>query len=98
MKTQVRLNQYERGIVDSLIQSFGYTAQAARKLVVDYVEVIRKLGGYDTCYDHAERLVQAKTIELKPEDWLKRIHQIAKEAAQDKGILHLEARLHANIR
>lgn len=97
MKTQVRLNLYERGIVDSLVQNFGYTPQGARKLVVDYVEVIRKLGGYDTCYDHAERLVQATTINCKPEDWLNRINVIAKEAVQDKGILHLEGRLHVNV-
>lgn len=98
MKTQVRLNLYERGIVDALVQSFGYTPQGARKLVVDYAEVIRKLGGYDTCYDHAERLVQATTINCKPEEWLKRINLIAKEAVQDKGILHLEGRLHVHVR
>lgn len=98
MKTQVRLNLYERGIVDALVQSFGYTPQGARKLVVEYAEVIRKLGGYDTCYDHAERLVQATTINCKPEEWLKRINLIAKEAVQDKGILHLEGRLHVHVR
>ncbi|MDR6552669.1 hypothetical protein [Paenibacillus qinlingensis] len=98
MKTQVRLNLYERGIVDAIVQSFDYTPQDARKLVVDYVEVIRKLGGYDTCYDHAERLVQAATRNYKPEEWLKRIHVIAKEAVQDKGIHHLEGRLHVHVR
>lgn len=98
MKTQVRLSLYERGIVDALVQSFGFTSQGARKLVVEYVEVIRKLGGYDTCYDHAERLVQATTNNYKPEEWLKRINVLAKEAVQDKGILHLEGRLHVHVR
>ena len=81
-----------------LFRAFGYTPQGARKLVVEYAEVIRKLGGYDTCYDHAERLVQATTINCKPEEWLKRINLIAKEAVQDKGILHLEGRLHVHVR
>ncbi|WNR46779.1 hypothetical protein [Paenibacillus roseipurpureus] len=98
MTTQVRLNLYERGIVEALVQHFGFSPQGARKLVVDYAEVIRKLGGYDTCYDHAERLVQAKTLNYTASDWLKRIQQMAKDASQDKGIFHLETRLHAHVR
>jgi hypothetical protein len=90
MKTQVRLNLYERGIVESLVTSFGFTTETARELVVQYVHVIRALGGYDTCYDHAERLVQAQKANYLPEEWLERIHVIDVEAAKDKGISHLE--------
>ncbi|OPA75634.1 hypothetical protein BVG16_20055 [Paenibacillus selenitireducens] len=90
MKTQVRLNTYERGIVHSLVTSFGYEAGPARELVVQYIAVIRKLGGYDTCYDHAERLVQARQLQVTPEAWLERIRNLDREAAKDKGIPHLE--------
>jgi hypothetical protein len=86
MKTQVRLNIYERGIVNSLVNSFGFTNESARKLVVKYIEVIRNLGGYDTSYDHAERLVQAQKTNYLPKAWLERNHSIAREAALDKGI------------
>jgi hypothetical protein len=99
MKTQVRLNLYERGIVESLMTSFGYTAETARELVVQYVKVIRALGGYDTCYDHAERLVQAQKANYLPEEWMERIHALEVEAAKDKGISHLERRSDfANVR
>jgi hypothetical protein len=92
MKTQVRLNLYERGIMNSLVNSCGFTNESASKLVVKYIEVIRNLGGYDTCYDHAERLVQAQKTNYLPEAWLERNHSIAREAALDKGIPHLEQR------
>jgi hypothetical protein len=99
MKTPVRLNLYERGIVESLVTSFGLTTEAARELVVQYVKVIRALGGYDTCYDHAERLVQAQKVNYLPEEWLERIRVINVEAAKDKGIPHLERRSDfANVR
>lgn len=53
MKTQVRLNPYERGIAEALAGGFGYSAADARSLV------IRKLGAYDNCRDHAERIAEA---------------------------------------
>ncbi|MBW7473122.1 hypothetical protein K0T92_00030 [Paenibacillus oenotherae] len=90
MTAQVRLNLYERGIVEELVEHFGYSADGARRLVVQYIAVIRKLGGYDSCRDHAERLVQAQQLNLMPEEWLERIRSIDREAAADKGILHLE--------
>ncbi|GGG18538.1 hypothetical protein [Paenibacillus abyssi] len=90
MRTQVRLNLYERGIVDALVASFGYTAAAARMLVTEYIGVVRKLGGYDTCYDHAERLNQAHKKKYPAEAWLERIEALDRGAAQDKGIAHLE--------
>ncbi|XEC97377.1 hypothetical protein AB6A23_12945 [Paenibacillus tarimensis] len=98
MRTQVRLNLYERGIVDALVANFGYTADAARRLVVEYIRVIRKLGGYDTCLDHAERLVHAQNAGHSPEAWLERIRIIDLEAAQDKGIPHLERNEYAHVR
>ena len=90
MKTQVRLNTYERGIVNALMTGFGFTASAARELVVQYISVIRKLGGYDPCHDHAERLVQARQLQVTPEAWLERIQGVDREVAKDKGIPHLE--------
>jgi hypothetical protein len=99
MKTQVRLNLYERGIAEALVTSFGFTTQTARELVVQYVKVIRALGGYDTCYDHAERLVQAQKVSYLPEEWLERIRILTVESAKDKGISHLEQRSDfANVR
>jgi hypothetical protein len=86
MKMQVRLNLYERGIVDSLVEDFGYTASQARELVVQYIEVVRKLGGYDSCELHAERLIQAQKIGMSPNAWLDRIGLIERENYRDKGI------------
>lgn len=97
MNTKVRLNLYERGIVDSLVTDFGYGAAEARKLVVRYISVIRKLGGYDSCFDHAERLVEAERSGYTPEAWMDRLRLIDKDAARDEGIVHLESleQLHA---
>lgn len=90
MTAQVRLSRYERGIVEALAEAFGYKADEARRLVVQYIAVIRKLGGYDSCLDHAERLVQAEQMEIAPEDWLERIRAVDRDEARDKGIPHLE--------
>ncbi len=98
MKTQVRLNAYERGIVEELINHFHYKSDAARKLVVQYVPVIRKLGGYDSCLDHAERILQASQAGYKPKVWLKRIHAIENGASKDPGIPHLERRPYVTAR
>lgn len=54
---QVRLNLYERGIVEILVAQYGFNTPAARQLVDDYIKVIRRLGGYGFCLDHATRLV-----------------------------------------
>lgn len=90
MRTQVRLNAYERGIIDALTGGFGYTAEAARKLVVRYIDVVRKLGGYDTCRDHAERLDHAERIGYTPEQWMDKIRRLDADAAKDNGIPGLE--------
>lgn len=90
MTAQVRLSLYERGIVEALVGSCGFTADAARRLVIQYIVVIRKLGGYDSCFDHAERLAEAQQLGIAPEEWLERIRTIDRDAARDKGISHLE--------
>jgi hypothetical protein len=86
MKTQVRLNLYERGIVASLIQDHNFESNAARQLVVRYIKPIRKLGGYDSSQEHAERLVKAQQIGYSPDAWLKTILEIEREEMHDKGI------------
>ncbi|MEX1031468.1 MAG: hypothetical protein WDZ91_15705 [Paenibacillaceae bacterium] len=86
MKTHVRLNLYERGIVTSLVQTHNYSPDSARELVVHYIEVIRKLGNYDNCEEYAERLVQAQRIGYTPTGWLERIHEIELQEIRDKGI------------
>jgi len=90
MATQVRLNRYERGIVDALAESFDYPAETARGIVERYIEVIRKLGGYDNCHDHAERLHRAHTEGHPPEQWLERIRVLETETRMAGGIPHLE--------
>lgn len=96
--TKVRLNLYERGIVDALIANFGYPAPAARQIVVEYIRVIRKIGGYDTCIDHAERLVHAQKAGYTPEEWLGHICNVVLEADLDHGIPHLERTSYAHVR
>ncbi|MEX2415090.1 MAG: hypothetical protein WD424_03020 [Paenibacillaceae bacterium] len=90
MKTHVRLNLYERGIVTSLIQYHHFNPDSARELVVQYIEVIRKLGSYDNCEEHAEHLIQAQRIGYTPTAWLERIHEIELQEIHDKGIPELE--------
>jgi hypothetical protein len=91
MKSQVRLNLYERGIVDSITENFGFSTVNARLLVVQYIEVIRKLGGYDNCEVHAERLVQAQKIGYSPKDWLEKISTVRRDALSDRSMtLHAE--------
>jgi len=85
MTTRVRLNLYERGIVDTLVAEFGYNKDEARCLVAEYIHVVRKLGGYDTCLDHAERLHTARQNGFKPEEWLIRIREVRRGKLQDKG-------------
>lgn len=86
MKSQVRLSLYEHSIVDSITQNFGIAAADARDLVVQYIEVIRKLGGYDNCEEHAERLIQAQKNGYSPEAWLERIHSLRSEAIRDRNM------------
>lgn len=86
MKTQVRLSLYERGIVTSLIQDHNFDSNAARQLLVLYIKPIRKLGGYDSCKMHADRLVRAQQIGYSPDEWLKRILEIEREELNDKAI------------
>jgi hypothetical protein len=91
MKSQVRLNLYERGIVESVVSEFKLVPSDARELVVEYIDVVRKLGAYDNCEVQAERLVQAKRLGYSPEAWLKRIHSLRREALHDRGIeIHAE--------
>jgi hypothetical protein len=86
MKSQVRLNLYERGIVESVITDFKFIPSDARDLVVEYIDVVRKLGAYDNCELQAERLVQAKRLGYSSEAWLERIHSLRREALHDRGI------------
>lgn len=86
MKTQVRLSQYERGIVEAIATDHQTSPTDARKLVVEYIDVVRKLGAYDNCEVHAERLVQAKKLGYTPEAWLTRILSLRREALQDRGL------------
>jgi hypothetical protein len=86
MKSQVRLNLYERGIVEFMVTDLKVIPSAARDLVVEYIDVVRKLGAYDNCEVHAERLVQAKKLGFSPEAWLERIRSLRREALHDRGI------------
>ena len=62
-----------------------------------YIAVFRKLGGYDTCLDHAERLQQADRNGYAPEAWPEKIRRIDRDAAADAGIPGLEGR-YARVR
>ena len=85
-KAQVRLSLYERGIVEALIGEYGYTAADARMLVVEYIEVVRKLAGYDNCGHYAQLLDQARRMNHTPSQWLERIQDVEKGELRDRGI------------
>jgi hypothetical protein len=80
------LNQYERGIAEALTSLYGYEPQEARSLVIRYIEVIRRLDGYDNCEDHAQRLHLARKTDVSPEEWLTRIQDAERGALRDTGI------------
>ena len=90
MAAQVRLNRYERGIVEALQENFDYPADVARGIVVRYIGVVRKLGGYDSCLDHAERLHRAHSADHPPEQWLERIRVLETESRLAGAIPELE--------
>ncbi|WP_141506167.1 hypothetical protein [Paenibacillus luteus] len=85
-KTQVRLSLYERGIVEALTAEYGYSQPDARTLVVDYIEVVRKLGGYDNCGQYAQLLDHARRVQHSPAQWLEHIQAIEKGELRDRGI------------
>lgn len=93
MTAQVRLSRYERGIVEALTESFGYTSSSARQIVVQYIGVIRKLGGYDNTLDQAERIHQAYLAGHSPEKWLERIRNLEQESRKAGNISQLEGPL-----
>ncbi|MFD0958544.1 hypothetical protein [Paenibacillus chungangensis] len=85
-KTRVRLSLYERGIAESLVSQYGYTPYEARELVVDYIAIVRKLGGYEQCVHYAELLHRARESGYAPSAWLQRIIEIEGGEARDRGI------------
>ncbi|WP_419873962.1 hypothetical protein [Candidatus Pristimantibacillus sp. PTI5] len=86
VKAQIRLSLYERGIVEALASGHGYTAADARALVVEYIEVVRRLGGYDNCGEYAQLLDRARRMNHPPSQWLERIQGIEKGELRDRGI------------
>lgn len=85
-KTQVRLSLYERGIVEALVAGYGYSAADARQQVVDYIEVVRKLGSCDNCGQYAQLLDRARRMSQPPSQWLDRIHDVERGELRDRGI------------
>ncbi|MFD0586630.1 hypothetical protein ACFQZE_01345 [Paenibacillus sp. GCM10027627] len=82
----MRLSAFERGIAEALARDFGYSAKAARELVVEYIAVIRRLGGYEQCEHYAGLLDRAKMLGGTPSQWIQRIVDIEKGEARDRGI------------
>ncbi|WP_054024126.1 hypothetical protein [Bacillus sp. FJAT-28004] len=85
-RTQVRLSLYERGIAEALAAEYGYTTADARELVVEYIQVIRKLSGYDNCAQYAQLLDRARRMNHPPAQWLERIQSLEKGEMRDRGI------------
>lgn len=83
--TQVRLSLYERGIAEALVGQFGYAAAVARQLVIRYIAVIRKLGGYEPCSHYAQLLDRAHRADHPPEKWLEHIREAEKGELRDPG-------------
>jgi hypothetical protein len=55
-------------------------------MAIPNIEVIRKLGGYDNCEEHAERLIQAQKKGYSPDAWLERIHILRSDAIRDRNM------------
>ncbi|MNZ89864.1 hypothetical protein D3C78_1088010 [compost metagenome] len=83
--SQVRLSLYERGIVDSLAADYGYTTAEARELVVEYIAVVRRLGGYDNCSEYARLLDRARRMNHPSSLWLESILELEKGELRDRG-------------
>jgi len=86
VRTQVRLSIYERGIAEALAAEYGYTTADARELVVEYIQVIRKISGYDNCGQYAQLLDRARRMNQPPAQWLERIQSVEKGEMRDRGI------------
>lgn len=84
--TRVRLSSYERGIAEALAAGYGYTLRSARELVVEYISIVRRLGGYEQCGHYAELLHRAKQAGQTPSQWIQRIIEIEQGEARDRGI------------
>lgn len=84
--TRVRLSAYERGIAEALVQGWNYEPLAARELVVEYIKVIRRLGGYEPCTHYAALIDRAKRAGHTPSMWIQRIVDIEQGEAMDRGI------------
>lgn len=84
--TRVRLSLYERGIAEALVGQYGYEAAAARQLVVEYIAVVRKLGGYEPCSHYAQLLDRARRANHPPGKWLEHILEVEKGELKDRGI------------
>ncbi|WP_147381782.1 hypothetical protein [Paenibacillus nanensis] len=84
--TRVRLSSYERGIAEALAGGYGYTPREARELVVEYIAVVRRLGGYEQCGHYAALLHRAKQAGQTPSQWIQRIIEIEQGEARDRGI------------
>jgi len=86
VRAKIRLSLYERGIVDALVAHYGYTAQAARELTVRYIDVVRKIGGYEQSFYYSELIHRAKEADYSPAAWLKRIGEVERGELRDKGV------------
>ncbi|HEX7056851.1 MAG TPA: hypothetical protein VF260_06605 [Bacilli bacterium] len=76
VQARAKLDRYERGICEHLVNQCGYDRRAARLLVLAFLPVLKLQDRYDSCRMWAERLDEAKRNGLTPEEWLKRIRKI----------------------
>lgn len=82
----IRLSMYERSIVDALVGRHGYDHSFARGLVIDYIGVIRKIGGYDQSGYYADLVHRAYEDGCTAERWLGAIAEVEHGEARDPGI------------
>ncbi|WP_156739363.1 hypothetical protein [Paenibacillus oryzae] len=82
----IRLSMYERSILDALVSRHGYEHSFARSLVSDYIDVLRKIGGYEQSGHYADLIHRAYSEGCSPERWLGIIADVEQGEARDRGI------------
>jgi hypothetical protein len=83
-----KLNNYEQEIINELQSIFGYNHIVAMSILMEYLPVLKKLGGYDNPRDHAESFHNARTRQFTCQQWLDHIAKMDEKPTKRNLVLH----------